>query len=47
MRSIMANSDWVELLKKLPGNAPSAGVTFAVEEVNAIMGGNAQRILNL
>ena len=47
MRSIMANSDWVELIKKLPENAPSAGVTFTEEEVNAIMGGNAKRLLNL
>ena len=47
MSSIMANSDWVELIKKLPENAPSAGVAFTEEEVNAILGGNAQRVLGL
>jgi uncharacterized protein len=47
MRSIMANSDWVELIKKLPENAPAVGVTFTDEEINAIMGGNAKRILSL
>ncbi|MEI6125030.1 MAG: amidohydrolase family protein [Pseudomonadota bacterium] len=45
-RSIMSSKDWVELLKKLPENAPD-GVVFKKEEIALLMGGNARRILNI
>ena len=45
-RSIMTNKDWLELLKKLPENA-SDGVVFKKEEIDAVLGGNARRILNI
>ena len=45
--SIMAQSDWVELVRQLPEKAPAAGVSFSEEEVAAIMGGNAQRVLGI
>jgi uncharacterized protein len=47
LRAIMANSDWVELIKKLPENAGASGVSFTQEEISAILGGNAQRLLNM
>jgi uncharacterized protein len=47
LRAIMANSDWVELIRKLPENARAAGVSFTEEEISAILGGNAQRLLNM
>jgi hypothetical protein len=45
--SIMAQNDWAELVRSLPENAPAAGVSFSQEEVAAIMGGNAQRVLGI
>lgn len=44
--SIMSNKDWVQLLKDLPQNAPD-GITFTEEEINLLLGGNAQKLLNL
>ena len=44
--SIMSNKDWVQLLKDLPQNAPD-GTTFTEEEINLLLGGNAQRLLKL
>ena len=46
LRSIMSNKDWVQLLKDLPQKAVD-GVAFAEEEITAILGGNAQKLLNL
>lgn len=36
--------DWVELIKNLPKDAPE-GITFTEEEITAMLGGNAARIL--
>lgn len=44
-RSILP--DWVSFVKELPQRAPEFGCQFAPEEVELIMGGNAQRILGL
>jgi len=46
LRSIMSNKDWVQLLKDLPQKAVD-GVTFTEEEITAVLGGNAQKLLNL
>ncbi len=46
LRSIMSNKDWVQLLKDLPQKAVE-GVTFTEEEITAVLGGNAQKLLNL
>ena len=44
MRSIMSNKDWVQLLKDLPQKAAD-GITFTEEEITAILGENAQKLL--
>jgi len=46
LRSIMSNKDWVQLLKDLPQKAAD-GIAFTEEEITAILGGNAQKLLNL
>ncbi len=38
--------EWVDLIKSLPENAPD-GIAFTTEEVDAILGGNAARLLGL
>ena len=38
--------NWVQLVKDLPANAPE-GITFTKEEVAAILGGNAAKLLGL
>jgi len=38
--------EWVNLLVNLPKEA-AEGTTFTKEKIEAILGGNAQRILNL
>jgi hypothetical protein len=43
-RSFMSNPDWVQTIKDLPRNAPE-GISFREEEVAAVLGGNAQRVL--
>jgi predicted TIM-barrel fold metal-dependent hydrolase len=45
-RSIMANEDWVKLIKELPRKAPE-GISFTEDEIDKIMGRNAKRLLNL
>lgn len=45
-RSMMSNRDWVQLIRDLPANAPP-GLAFKQEEVAAILGGNARRLLGL
>jgi predicted TIM-barrel fold metal-dependent hydrolase len=45
-RSIMANKDWVQLLKDLPQKAAD-GTSFTDEEITGLLGGNAQKLLNL
>jgi hypothetical protein len=45
-RSIMSNTDWVQLIKDLPQNAPE-GIDFTEEEISAILGSNARKLLNL
>ena len=43
--SIMSNKDWVQLLKDLPQKAVD-GITFTEEEITAVLGGNAQKLLH-
>ena len=38
--------NWIQLIKDLPNNAPE-GIRFTKEEVDAILGGNAEAFLNL
>jgi predicted TIM-barrel fold metal-dependent hydrolase len=38
--------NWIRLLKDLPSNAPD-GITFTQDEVNAILGENAARLLEM
>ena len=45
-RSIMSNQDWVQLLKDLPQKAAD-GITFKEEEIAMLLGGNAQKLLNI
>lgn len=43
---MIPTKEYVEILRNLPQNAPE-GIKFTEEEVNAILGGNAQRVLGL
>jgi len=45
-RAIMTDKDWVQLIKDLPQKAPD-GITFTQAEVEAMLGGNAARILGI
>jgi len=42
----MSNRDWVQLIKDLPHKAPE-GISFTADEVAAVLGGNAWKLLNL
>jgi len=46
LEPLVSNRRWVEILKGLPGDS-SDGIKFTEKEVEAILGGNAARILNL
>jgi hypothetical protein len=43
---LVSNRSWVEIIRTLPDDS-SEGVKFTVKEVEAILGGNAAKILNL
>jgi len=43
---IEPTKNWVQLIKDLPTNAPE-GITFTEDEVDAILGGNAAKLLGL
>ncbi len=43
---LVSNERWVQIIKELPRNAPE-GIKFTDEEVAAILGGNAQKILGI
>jgi predicted TIM-barrel fold metal-dependent hydrolase len=43
---LVSNRRWVEILRALPDDS-SDGIKFTEKEVEAILGGNAARILNL
>ena len=45
-RSIMSNRDWVQLIKDLPRKAPQ-GIPFSDDEIAAVLGGNARKLLGL
>ena len=45
-RPIMPDKEWIQLIRDLPCKAPE-GLVFTEAEVNAILGGNAQRILGI
>lgn len=43
---VISTKEWIQLIRGLPRNAP-AGINFTDEEVDAILGGNAARLLGL
>lgn len=43
---VLPVEDLIEKIKKLPEGAPN-GIRFTKEEIDAILGGNAARLLNL
>ena len=45
-RSVMSNEDWVQLIKDLPRKAADR-IAFKEEEITALLGGNARKLLNL
>jgi len=45
-RSIMSNTEWVQLIKGLPEKSPK-GISFSEDEIELIMGGNAKRLLGI
>lgn len=45
-RSMMSNKDWVALIRSLPQKAPD-GIVFTEKEIALLLGGNAQKLLNL
>jgi predicted TIM-barrel fold metal-dependent hydrolase len=45
-RQVCPPQDYVQLIRALPRKSPE-GIKFTEEEISAILGGNAQRILNL
>lgn len=46
MELIVNNAKWVKIIKDLPRNAPQ-GIRFTEEEVSAILGGNAKKLLGI
>ncbi len=44
--SHVSNRRWIEILRTLPDDSPD-GIMFTEKEVEAILGGNAARILKL
>jgi len=46
LRPIMSNKDYIQLVRDLPKNAPD-GITFTEEEIDAVLGGSAAKILGL
>ena len=46
LRAAMPDKDYIQLVKDLPTKAPE-GIKFTQEEVEAMLGGNAQRVLGL
>jgi len=46
LSAVMSNQDWVALIKNLPQKAAD-GIIFKEEEINALLGTNAQTLLNL
>ncbi len=43
---MIPTKEYVKIIRNLPQNAPD-GITFTEEEVNAILGENARRVLGL
>jgi len=46
IRQVLSDKDYVQLIKDLPEKAPD-GITFTSEEIEAVLGGNAARLLKL
>jgi predicted TIM-barrel fold metal-dependent hydrolase len=46
VKVIRNTKDWVRLIKDLPKNAPD-GINFTKDEVDAILGNNAKKILGI
>ena len=47
LRLLLSESDWVEALDNPPQEAHELGIGFSDEEVSAILGDNAARLLRL
>jgi len=45
-RGVLSDKEWVELLRSLPKNAPK-GIKFREDEIEAILGKNAENVLGL
>lgn len=46
LSTVLSNEDWVALIRNLPQKAAN-GITFKEEEITALLGTNAQKLLNL
>jgi len=46
LAALMSTKDYAELIKGLPQKAPE-GITFTEAEIEAMLGGNAARILGI
>ena len=46
LRPLMSNKDYIQIVKDLPKNAPE-DITFTEEEIEAVLGGSAAKILGL
>lgn len=46
LRPVLSDKDYVELIKGLPQKAPE-GISFTTEEIEAVLGRNAERLLGL
>ena len=44
---LMSQKKWVDMFRNLPGEVKEAGIEFKQREIDAILGGNAARILGL
>jgi len=46
MELVVSNTKWVQMIRDLPAKAPQ-GIRFSQDEVDAILGGNAKRLLGI
>ncbi|MGQ9722514.1 MAG: amidohydrolase family protein [Candidatus Jordarchaeum sp.] len=46
LRAAVPDKDWIQMIKDLPTKAPE-GITFTKEEVDAMLGGSAQKIFGI
>ncbi|MBN2284735.1 MAG: amidohydrolase [Deltaproteobacteria bacterium] len=46
LENVIPVKDWLQMVRELPENAPD-GLVFTKEEIEAVLGGNARKILNI